>query len=152
MNKFIRHYMKALVVLHVEDDPNDVFLLKRAFRKASLDIHWQSAADGQEALDYFRACCTSVDPTRFPIPDIVLLDLKIPVLSGFEVLAWVRAHAEVKHLPIFVLTSSNHPGDKSRAEMLGANRYIVKTHDFEEVIHSVRTWPQFTAVGAPSSA
>ena len=130
--------MKLPVILHVEDDPNDVFLLNRAFKRAGLEVVLENAADGQQAIDYLSASGSYADRARFLPPELVLLDLKIPIMNGFEVLAWARAKAEFKNLPILVLTSSNYPADVQKAKQLGADEYLVKTAGFEEVIENLR--------------
>jgi CheY-like chemotaxis protein len=136
--------MKPPVILHVEDDPNDVFLLNRAVKRAGLDVQMQNVPDGQKAIEYLSASGSYADRRRFAPPELVLLDLKIPILSGFEVLAWIRARTEFKEMPVLVVTSSNYPADLQKARQLGADEYLIKTATFEEVIQSVK--PRLPAV------
>ncbi len=130
--------MKPPVILHVEDDPNDVFLLNRAVKRAGLEVQMENVYDGQQAIQYLSAHGSFADRARFGPPELLLLDLKIPILSGFEVLAWIRARAEFKQMPVLVLTSSNYPADLKKAKQLGADEYLIKTASFEEVIQSVK--------------
>ena len=130
--------MKPTAVLHVEDDPNDAFLLKHALRKADLPLEIQHVVDGQQAIDYLSGTGNFSDRTHFPLPRLVLLDLKLPLLNGFEVLAWARSHSEFLALPVFVLSSSDLPEDISEAKRLGADDFFVKTHTFEDVIQALK--------------
>ena len=106
-------------VLIVEDSLDDLFLLRRIFNKLKLEHQIQSVQDGDAAIRYLE------DPTK-PRPKLILLDLHLPKVSGFEVIAWVRGHSELRNLPIVILTSSSEPQDLKRAYDLGANGYLVK--------------------------
>ena len=112
--------------LLVEDDPNDVYLAKRALRcdhSCSVDV----VSDAQEAVDYLMRI-PPFDGDRLPLPDVILLDLKMPRMSGFEFLQWLRreAPAGIRFLPVVVISSSNLPEDVHRAYELGANTFLVK--------------------------
>ena len=115
-------------MLVAEDDPHDVFLLSRAFRLAGLEGSVTFVNDGQEAIDFFSAePSTSVEePQEKPIPDLLLLDLKMPRLNGFQVLEWLRTQPGLKRLPVIVFTSSTLSEDVNRAYDLGANSYVEK--------------------------
>ncbi len=138
--------MTPTAVLHVEDDPNDAFLLKHALRKADLPVEVQHVSDGQQAIDYLSGTGSFSDRTHFPLPRLILLDLKLPMLNGFEVLAWARSHAPFFRLPVFVLSSSDLPEDVSEAKRLGADDFFVKTHTFEDVVQALKN------LGAPRAA
>ncbi|HID74249.1 MAG TPA: response regulator [Thermoplasmata archaeon] len=125
-------------ILLVEDDPNDVLLIKRAFRKADLANPIQVVEDGERALDYLAGKGEFADRERYPHPVLVLLDLKLPKSSGFEVLAWIRRHPGMKRLPVIVLTSSQEISDINRAYELGANSYLVKPVNFDALLEMVR--------------
>jgi CheY-like chemotaxis protein len=112
-------------ILVAEDDPNDAFLLKRCFLRAGITVQIDFVADGQEAIDYLQRDASSFDPPR-PQPELLLLDLKMPKLDGFDVLSWIRGQSRLKRLPVTVLTSSSLRADINRAFDLGANSYIVK--------------------------
>src|SRR5689334_1986999 len=103
--------MKTGIVLHVEDDANDVFFVQRAFEKAEVGVRLHRVEDGQQALDYLGGIGAYRDRASFPMPDLVLLDLKLPLLSGFEVLEWARAREQFRELPICILSSSDQAED-----------------------------------------
>ena len=130
-------------VLLVEDDPNEVFLMQRAFQKARLNTPLFVVRDGQEAIDYLNRQDKFADTTRFPEPSLMLLDLKMPRKNGFEVLEWVRQQPGLKRLVVVVLTSSNQIADIDRAYDLGANSYAVKPGDFETTINLVKTFDSY---------
>jgi CheY-like chemotaxis protein len=120
-------------VLIAEDDPSDVFLLKRAFTLAQVPATLHFVRDGQEAIDYLEGEAGFEDRTKHPLPDLMLLDLKMPRLNGFDVLTWVRRRPGLKRLLVTVLTSSNQPDDINRAYDLGANSYLLKPHNSIEL-------------------
>ncbi len=113
-------------VLVVEDNSDDLFLLQRAIKKAGLDPRLQIATDGQQAVDYLSGTGKYADRAAFPIPRLILLDLKLPYLDGFDVLAWMRADPGLRELPVVILTSSSEDRDRKRAEELDAKAYLVK--------------------------
>lgn len=125
-------------ILLVEDDPNDVLLLKRAFEKADLQSSLHIVNNGDQAIEYLKGQGTYSDRQRFPSPFLLLLDLKMPGTDGFEVLQWVRSQAELKRLLVVVLTSSNVQADVDRAYELGANSYLVKPVGFNEMVHLIQ--------------
>src|SRR6185436_19106846 len=94
------------VILHVEDDPNDVLLFQRAFRKANLAVNIQSVTDGDKAVAYLSGADGYADREKFPLPALILLDLKMPRKSGLEVLAWIRGQASLRRLVVVIFTSS----------------------------------------------
>lgn len=113
-------------VLVVEDEEDSVFLLERAFRKADVKNAIRSVANGALAIDYLAQAAVATDRTTFPMPAMVLLDLKLPRKSGFEVLQWIRAHPHLRSMIVVVFTSSTARGDISKAYDAGANSYLVK--------------------------
>lgn len=125
-------------ILVVEDNPDDVLLLQRAFRKANLMNPVQVVPDGQAALDYLSGAAPYDDRSRYPIPALVLLDLKLPKRNGHEVLQWIRAQPGLRRLPVAVLTSSRESPDINRAYDLGANSYLAKPVDFDALIEMVK--------------
>ena len=116
-------------LLLVEDDPDDVFHLKRAYKKAGLAHPLYVVADGQQAIDYLAGVGPYADRARHPLPTLMLLDLKLPRRSGLEVLAWVRAQPALRRLPIIALTSSRERADVNGAYDLCVNSYLVKPLD-----------------------
>ncbi len=111
------------VVLIVEDEADDRDLLARAFKRAGIDVPLRFAKDGDEAVDYLEGVVA--DASRAS-PFIILLDLKLPRRSGFEVLEWVKQSARLRRIPVIILTSSRESIDLERAYDLGANSYLVK--------------------------
>lgn len=126
-------------VLHVEDDPNDALLFEHACRKAGVTFDLRAVTDGDEAIAYLRGSESFTDRQKFPLPQLVLLDLKMPRLDGFDVLSWLRKEASLRTLPVIVLTSSNHEADIKRAYDLGANSYLVKPVGFDALVEVVKT-------------
>jgi CheY-like chemotaxis protein len=131
-------------VLVAEDDPSDVFFLKRAFVLAGVPALLSFVRDGQEAIDYLEGENKYADRDAYPIPDLMLLDLKMPRLDGFDVLGWLRQQPGLKRLLVTILTSSDQPQDINRAYDLGANSYLLKPHNSEHlsdlVKHVQRYW------------
>jgi CheY-like chemotaxis protein len=125
-------------VLVAEDDPSDVFFLKRAFQMAGVPASLQFVRDGQEAIDYLDGENRFADRTTYPMPDLMLLDLKMPRLDGFDVLNWLRQQPGLKRLLVTVLTSSDQPQDINRAYDLGANSYLLKPHNAEHLSELVK--------------
>jgi len=116
----------SATILLVEDEPSDVFLMKRALKKAQITNPLQVASDGQEAIDYLSGTDKFSDRTRFPIPTIVFLDLKLPYKNGFEVLTWIRSQPHLENTPVTVLTSSSEERDIAQCYRLGARTFLVK--------------------------
>jgi len=143
--------MSVCTILHVEDDPNDAFLVQHALEKAQVSVQLRLVADGQQALDYLAGTGPYNDRHSYPIPNLMLLDLKMPKLSGFDVLAWVRGQKRFGDLPVIILSSSEHCEDKAHAQRLGADAYEVKSPGFEcvvqRVLSYVTTWK--TSLEAP---
>ena len=129
---------KEYVVLLADDDPNDVFLLQRAFQKTNIANPLHVVRDGEEAMAYLSGQDQYADRQRHPLPVLLLLDLKMPRKSGFEVLRWVRQQSGLKRLPVVVLTSSNQNPDINKAFDLGANSYIVKPGGFDSLVEMVK--------------
>jgi CheY-like chemotaxis protein len=124
----------ARVILLVEDDANDARLLRRAFHKVGMEVPVVRVNHGDDAVAYLRGENQFVDRTIYPMPGIVLLDLKLPRRSGLEVLQWVRAsESDYRRLPVIILSSSEEPSDINRSYEMGANSYLAKpasTRDF----------------------
>jgi CheY-like chemotaxis protein len=117
---------KPIHILLVEDSPDDVFFFLRAVNKSGISAVTHLAVDGVEAMDYLLNKGRFADAASYPPPDIMFLDLKLPHINGFEVLEWMRRHAECPPAPVVVLTSSNQPEDQQRAESLGASMFLTK--------------------------
>jgi CheY-like chemotaxis protein len=138
-------------ILLVEDDPNDVWLVKHAFQSAGISNPLRIVNDGQEAVDYLQGQGHFGDRSAFPLPKLVLLDLKMPRLNGFDVIGWMRRHYPWKLTPIIILSSSALPQDVNRAYELGANAYMVKPADFRALERLFRTIADFWNAGETPS-
>ena len=120
-------------VLYVEDEENDYALLKLAAKRCGTPFALQYAADGDQAIAYLNGAGAYADREEYPFPDLVLLDLKMPRLDGFEVIRWIRDNPLTKTLPVVVLAGSSFRADIRRALELGANSYAAKPAKFEEL-------------------
>ncbi len=121
-------------ILVADDDQNDVFFLRRAFQKSGAAHAVIHVSDGQEAIDYLLGEANYRDRARFPIPALLVLDLKMPKVDGFDVLEWLKTRPEFESLPVVVLSSSSREDDVQRARTLGAADYRVKPADFDELL------------------
>jgi len=127
---------EMFTVLLVEDDLNDIFLVKRAFKMAHLQNPLQVVTDGQEAVFYLRGDGKYADRETHPLPKLIVMDIKMPRRTGFEVLEWLKGNGRpLRRIPVVIVSSSNNPQDINRAYELGANAYMVKPVDFKEVEH-----------------
>jgi CheY-like chemotaxis protein len=117
-------------VLVVEDSGDDVELLLIAARKAPEAVSFHIVQDGEQAVAYLQGAGQFADRHAHPSPDLVLLDLSLPCMNGFDVLAWIRQQPEFSALPVFVWTDSGDPGALNRAIQTGANRFVPKSVSF----------------------
>lgn len=131
-------YVKINSVLMAEDDENDVFFMKRAFQQAQIANPLHRVKDGEEAIAYLQGDGGYADRDKFPIPYLLLLDLKMPRKNGFEVITWLKQQPGLKRLPVVVLTSSREDPDVNRAYELGANTYLVKPVQFEGLVEMMK--------------
>lgn len=125
-------------VLVADDDANDIFFLRRAFQKAGISCSILDVPDGEKAINYLTGSDGFGDRRRFPLPCLLFLDLKMPKISGFEVLEWLQKHDGVLKMKIVVLSSSNLPSDMQKARLLGAHDYRVKPSDIDDMITMVK--------------
>src|SRR5882762_2874007 len=124
----------TLTVLCVHDSSDDTLLLRRACRRADVKFVLQSVDDGDKAIAYLSGLEGFSDRTTYPIPTLILLDLKMPTRTGFEVLDWLRNHPDYKSLPVAILTSSHHDSDVRQAYSKGANWFLTKPVQYEALI------------------
>ena len=118
-------YGNVKTVLLVEDNPDDVFLMRRVFKKARIMAQLLVVSDGRQAVSYLEGTGEYHDRQLYPLPDLVFLDLKLPFLHGFVVLAWIRKQAHLNDVRVIILTSSMEDQDREKAAALGAP-YLVK--------------------------
>jgi len=127
-------------ILQVEDDPNDVFFLKRAMTKLGVANPVQIASNGQQAMDYLKGNGKFADRERFPLPCVVLLDLKLPYVMGLEILKWIRLELS-RSLVVIILTASAEEADIATAYRLGANAFLTKPSEankLEDMVKAIR--------------
>lgn len=129
---------RACTILAAEDEDADLFLLKRALKEACGTLPIYSVTDGGEVIAYLSGIGAYADRKIFPLPDLLLLDLKLPRKSGFEILEWLKSHPHFRRLPAVVLTSSELPADIDGAYARGASGYFVKNTDPEKFYDQIR--------------
>lgn len=120
-------------ILVAEDDPTDAFFFQRAFKRAGIPVTLHFVRDGREAIDYLEGTSPFAERAANPMPQLLLLDLKMPRLDGFDVLAWIRKQQGMENLRVIIFSGSDDPRDRKRAQALGANSYLVKPHSIEEM-------------------
>ncbi|HEY0548294.1 MAG TPA: response regulator [Verrucomicrobiae bacterium] len=130
-------------ILLVEDNDDDVFLITRAFKSAGLITPMVRATDGQDAIDYLSGKDRYVDRVKFPMPALVLLDIKMPFISGLEVLRWIRGQPPFAPLPVVMFTTSSQECDVRSAYGSGANAFLVKPARLEECTNIASVIKQF---------
>ena len=146
---------RAAQILLVEDNRMDVELTLDAFREGKLANIVHVARDGRQALDYMFDVGEYADRTKYPLPDLIMLDLKLPRIDGHEVLQRLKAAPIVKRIPVIVLTSSKEEGDRALSYDSGANSYLVKPVSFDgflEVVRQVQDYWLVLNVGPPENA
>jgi chemotaxis family two-component system response regulator Rcp1 len=121
-------------ILLVEDSENDILITKRAWKKGHIKNPLHIVNDGEEAISFLRR---EGRHSEAPAPSLILLDLKMPRMDGFEVLSEIKKDQRTKSIPVIVLTSSNRSSDIDRAYELGCNSYIVKPVNFEKFINAI---------------
>jgi len=124
---------KEFTVLLVEDDLNDIFLVKRAFKAAHLENPLQVVTDGEEATNYLSGKGKYADRDTYPLPRLIVMDIKMPRMSGFDVLEWIKNDGTLRRIPVIIVSSSNRPQDIDMAYQLGANAYMVKPVSYRAV-------------------
>jgi two-component system, response regulator len=130
--------MSSATILLVEDNADDEALTLRALQKNNIKNEVVVARDGVEALDYLFGTGKYAGRDLTSMPQVVLLDLKLPKIDGLEVLRRVRSEEKTKFLPVVILTSSNEEQDRIRGYGLGANSYVRKPVDFSQFIEAIR--------------
>lgn len=135
--------MAKNVLLLAEDDAVDAMLLERALRRAGSEFSMVRVQNGQEVIDYLQGRGSYVDRARHPTPKVVLLDLRMPLKDGFDVLRWRQQTPGGAELPVVVFSSSALPQDIRHAYALGANSYVVKPtapERLEAMVKALQEW------------
>ena len=135
--------MKPFPILLVEDEPTGIFLFEHVVKKLEITNPLQIARDGREALDYLEGVGEFADRQKYPPPGLVVLDLKLPLISGFEVLEQLRQRPEIRKTVVVILSSSASDDDVTQAYALGANGYLVKPLHLEKLLEIVRAIKDF---------
>ena len=117
-------------ILLIEDNPGDAKLAKIALQKAEINNNVMWVKDGEEAFEFLLAKGRYSDRSNSPLPKIILMDLKLPKVNGFEVFTEIRNHSATNKIPVVMVTSSDEDTDMEKAKELGIDRYIVKPMDF----------------------
>jgi len=121
-------------ILLADDEQADFILFRVALQHAGLDHYLAHVTDGQETIDYLSGQVPYADRTQYPFPDLLLLDLKMPRLTGFDVLRWLQHRPELRKLPVVVFSSSEQPDDMAESRRLGALRYQSKPPDMPGLV------------------
>jgi len=130
-------------ILIADDREEDVLLYRLALKKGGVTNPVQIVHDGLEAIDYLAGVGLFADRTKFPLPGVLLLDLKMPRMDGFDVLRWLHSNDGFCRLPVIVVSSSDLASDVNRAYDLGANAYLVKPSAFEDLIKTMQCVSEF---------
>jgi CheY-like chemotaxis protein len=135
--------MSDHILIVVEDNPDDIFFIQRAIKETGLECHLEVARDGREAVESLEAMLPPGAPPLRHGAVLVLLDLKLPQLSGLEVLEWIKRHPQLSVLPVIALTSSSEPIDIERAYRLGVNAYVSKPTDHRVLVSFIEAVKNF---------
>jgi CheY-like chemotaxis protein len=127
-----------VAILFIDDDSNDVLLVQRALNKAGLSYPLIHKRDGEEAIAYLSGKDPYSDRAKHPLPKLILLDIKMPKMNGFDVLGWLQHQPALAKIPVVILTASVRVEDQSEAEKLGAVGYRTKPVDFGELVDIIR--------------
>jgi len=143
----------GIPVLHIDDDPNDRELLQTAVLEAEIPFQVHSVIDAGQAIAFLSGADAYADRRRFPLPSLILLDLKMPGSSGIEVLIWVRSRPELSRVPVIVLSGSESEEDMRQAYACGANAYLIKPLGFNALVEMIKgvnlSWFVAPQNGAP---
>jgi CheY-like chemotaxis protein len=120
-------------ILVAEDDENDAFILQRALSKAGIFDPFHIVGDGQQVMDYLAGVNQYADRHQYPLPNLAIFDIKMPRKDGFEALQWLRRQRQLDSLPVMILSSSSEPSDIEKAYKLGANGYMLKRPQIDEL-------------------
>ena len=137
---------EPIVILLVEDDPAHTEIIKRTFEESRLANRLTAVEDGQEALDYLHRKGKYIDNAKFPMPNLILLDLRLPKVDGLEVLKTVKADNTLNNIPVVILTTSSAESDMVKAYEWHANSYLVKPVDFTQFNKLMSTFGYYWVV------
>jgi CheY-like chemotaxis protein len=142
--------MTSNFILVVDDDADTLTMLTYVVKRLPNGYRVATAISGQEAVEYLSGDGPFADRVKYPFPQLVLLDLKMPLMDGFQVLRWIRRESAYPFLPVIVLTDSVFDGDTVRAYAEGANSFLIKGHDLHELTAQIESaiehWTKFATV------
>jgi two-component system response regulator len=138
--------IRSRIILLVEDNPNDVKLTMHAFEKSNISNEIVVVGDGEEAIDYLFATGRHAGRDPLVMPEVILLDMKLPKMDGLGVLKRLRAYERTRRLPVVILTSSKEEKDVVSSYNLGANSFVRKPVDFDQFIDAARHLGQYWLV------
>lgn len=130
-------------ILLVEDDENDAMLVRMAFKKNNILNPVQWVKDGMEAVAYLNGEGEYADRKQYPFPEVLIVDLKMPRMSGLELLTWIRDHPEFRVIPTIIMTASRLDADIEKAYSLGANTYMVKPPSLDQLAKMVKVTHEY---------
>lgn len=139
-------------ILLVDDDENDAMLVRLAFKRNNILNPVQWAKDGLEAVAYLNGEGIYADRSLYPFPEVLILDLKMPRMSGLELLAWIRDHPDYRVIPTIIMTSSRLEVDIEKAYSLGANTYMIKPPSLDELVKMVKAAHEYWSVSVKPKA
>ena len=134
---------RQCTILIVDDDENDIFFVKRAFTEINVHCTFQMLKNGQEVVDYLEGHGEYANREKYPLPMMILMDLKMPSMDGFQVLGWLRTRPGIKVIPTIVFSSSDLPSDITRAYELGANSFMTKSVTYDGLLLKLQTLSQY---------
>jgi CheY-like chemotaxis protein len=131
--------MNLPILLLLDDTEDDVFLLRLALRRANLSCDLRVVNERREAIDYLRGSAHYGDRLLFPLPAVMIINLRLPALAGFDVLSWIREQPRFKDLPVVIVTNIARPVEEQKAHALHATRYLEKSHDFSDLTNYLKS-------------
>jgi CheY-like chemotaxis protein len=126
------------LILLVEDRPDEIELMKQALHQAGVGNPLRMISDGAEAIAYFEGRNRYADRNAFPLPRLVLLDLKLPNRTGLDIVKWLKSDERLKRIPVIIVTSSREPSDMEKAYSAGVNSYLVKPTSFRDFVDTMK--------------
>ena len=130
-------------ILLVDDSVDDTMLIRRAFKSAGFENPLQTVPSAHIALQYLRGEGSYADRAKFPFPHLLLLDHRMPGMSGWEVLEWIRKQPVLNSLPVIIFSGSDSPGDEKKATEMGATAYIAKPVSFTQFVDAIKRIAEF---------
>lgn len=130
-------------ILLVEDNSDDVMLVQVALKRAKMSEALMIVADGEQAITYLQGDGLYADRQKYPLPSLIMLDLLLPKMDGFQFLQWLRNHPDFRRLPVTIFTGSQHPSHLTRAYEMGANSFVLKPFKFSDFSDTVNRIADF---------